>query len=118
MTTWYIFSPGAAYIKTLKTEQIKFLKGENTIDVAEKHGIGLQTYNLIDVDEHEPEPEPDNNNDDTDNEKITLYISIGAVSLICLGLIIAIIILCVKRKSNSNEAPVGSVSLLNRDTNA
>ena len=99
-------------------EQIKFLKGENTINVAEQHGIGKQTYNLIDVDEHEPEPEPDNNNDDTDNEKTTLYISIGAVSLICLGLIIAIIILCIKRKSNSNNTPVGSVSLLNRDTNA
>ena len=99
-------------------EQIKFLKGENTINVAEQHGIGKQTYNLIDVDEHEPEPEPDNNNDDTDNEKTTLYISIGAVSLVCLGLIIAITILCVKRKSNSNDTPVGSVSLLNRDTNA
>ena len=34
-------------------EQIKFLKGENTIDVAERHGLGKKQYNLIDVDEHD-----------------------------------------------------------------
>jgi uncharacterized Fe-S center protein len=41
-------------------EQIKFLKGENTISVAEQHKLGNRQYNLIDVDEH----------DDTDSGEI------------------------------------------------
>ena len=34
-------------------QQIQRLEGENTIDVAEQHGIGTQEYNLIDVDNEE-----------------------------------------------------------------
>ena len=34
-------------------QQIQRLEGENTIDVAEKHGIGSQEYNLIDIDKEE-----------------------------------------------------------------
>ena len=34
-------------------QQIQRLEGENTIEVAEKHGIGSQEYNLIDIDNEE-----------------------------------------------------------------
>ena len=34
-------------------QQIQRLEGENTITVAEKHGIGTQEYNLIDIDQEE-----------------------------------------------------------------
>ena len=34
-------------------QQISRLEGQNTIEVAEKHGIGTQDYNLIDIDQEE-----------------------------------------------------------------
>ena len=34
-------------------QQIQRLEGENTIEVAEQHGIGTQEYNLIDIDQEE-----------------------------------------------------------------
>ena len=34
-------------------QQIQRLEGENTIEVAEQHGIGTQEYNLIDIDKEE-----------------------------------------------------------------
>lgn len=98
-------------------EQIKFLKGENTIDIAEKHGIGLQTYNLIDVDEHEHEPDADTVEEKDENiDKTTFFITVGVISCVCLILIVVVFILCFKRKSIDTN--VGSVSLINRETNA
>ena len=43
--------------------QINRLKGENTVDVAEKIGVGSQDYNLINVDEDNG----NNNNKNTNN---------------------------------------------------
>ena len=97
-------------------EQIKFLKGENTIDVAEKHGIGLQTYNLIDVDEHDPPLTDTVKEEDENIDKTTFFITVGVISCVCLILITVVFILCFKRKSVDTN--VGSVSLINRETNA
>ena len=95
-------------------EQIKFLKGENTIDIAEGHGIGKKNYNLVDVDEHNDiEPDKKENTDDNNNKSI-LYAIIGALSAVCLILIITVIALCVvyKKKINNN---IGSLSLVTKD---
>ena len=85
-------------------EQIKFLKGENTIDIAEGHGIGKKNSNLVDVDEHnEIEPDKKENTDDNNNKSI-LYAIIGALAGVCLILIITVIALCVvhKKKMDNN----------------
>lgn len=96
-------------------EQIKFLKGENTIDVAEAHGIGKKTYNLVDIDEHE-KIEPDNEDKkDDDNDNTTLYIVIGALAGVCLLLIIAVIVLCLIRRKNKSDSNIGSVSLVTKE---
>ena len=95
-------------------EQIKFLKGENTIDIAEGHGIGKKNYNLVDVDEHnDVEPDKKENTDDNNNKSI-LYAIIGALAGVCLILIITVIALCVvyKKKIDNN---VGSLSLVTKD---
>ena len=92
-------------------EQIKFLKGENTIKIAEDHGIGKREYNLIDVDDHD---ESDTDEKDKDDGKKPLYIVIGIVSGVCLLLIAGIVVVaCIRKKQlNSN---VGSVSLVAKD---
>ena len=92
-------------------EQIKFLKGENTIKIAEDHGIGKRQYNLIDVDDHD---ESDTDEKDKDDGKKPLYIVIGIVSGVCLFLIVALVfVACIRKKQlNSN---VGSVSLVAKD---
>ena len=92
-------------------EQIKFLKGENTIKTAEDHGIGKRQYNLIDVDDHD---ESDTDEKDKDDGKKPLYIVIGIVSGVCLFLIVALVfVACIRKKQlNSN---VGSVSLVAKD---
>ena len=92
-------------------EQIKFLKGENTIKTAEDHGIGKRQYNLIDVDDHD---ESDTDEKDKDDGKKPLYIVIGIVSGVCLLLIAGIVVVaCIRKKQlNSN---VGSVSLVAKD---
>ena len=94
-------------------EQIKFLKGENTIKIAEDHGIGKREYNLIDVDDHD-ESDSDTDEKDKDDGKKPLYIVIGIVSGVCLLLIAGIVVVaCIRKKQlNSN---VGSVSLVAKD---
>jgi len=52
--------------------QLNELKGENTIAVAESHGIGTQKYNLILVDEEEKEKEKEEN--EPKKNKTTLII--------------------------------------------
>ena len=92
-------------------EQIKFLKGENTIKIAEDHGIGKREYNLIDVDDHD---ESDTDEKDKDDGKKPLYIVIGIVSGVCLLLIAGIVVVaCIRKKQLSSN--VGSVSLVAKD---
>ena len=93
-------------------EQIKFLKGENTIDVAESHGIGKTTYNLVDIDEHDDVKEDKTEDDD----KTALYAVIGSLAGVCFLLIIAVaVICCLKRNKNNNDSNVGTVSLVTRE---
>ena len=92
-------------------EQIKFLKGENTIKTAEDHGIGKRQYNLIDVDDHD---ESDTDEKDKDDGKKPLYIVIGIVSGVCLLLIAGIVVVACIRKKQLNTN-VGSVSLVTKD---
>ena len=92
-------------------EQIKFLKGENTIKTAEDHGIGKRQYNLIDVDDHD---ESDTDEKDKDDGKKPLYIVIGIVSGVCLFLIVALVfVACIRKKKLDTN--VGSVSLVAKD---
>ena len=90
-------------------EQIKFLKGENTIIVAEQHKLGSRQYNLIDVDEHD-----ESDSGEIDNGKNILYIVIGvlagAVLLLAVGLTV---VGCYKKKKYDSN--VGSVSLVTKD---
>ena len=103
-------------------EQIKFLKGENTIHIAEQHGIGKREYNLIDVDEHDDEPtdsdsDSDKGSDDpkeNDSEKKSLYIVIGVLAAVGVALIIALIVVCCVRKKKL-DTNVGSVSLVTKE---
>ena len=103
-------------------EQIKFLKGENTIHIAEQHGIGKREYNFIDVDEHDDEPtdsdsDSDKGSDDpkeNDSEKKSLYIVIGVLAAVGLALIIALIVVCCVRKKKL-DTNVGSVSLVTKE---
>ena len=94
-------------------EQIKFLKGENTIKIAEDHGIGKREYNLIDVDDHD-ESDSDTDEKDKDDGKKPLYIVIGIVSGVCLFLIVALVfVACIRKKKLDTN--VGSVSLVAKD---
>jgi hypothetical protein len=103
-------------------EQIKFLKGENTIHIAEQHGIGKREYNFIDVDEHDDEPtdsdsDSDKGSDDpkeNDSEKKSLYIVIGVLAAVGVALIIALIVVCCVRKKKL-DTNVGSVSLVTKE---
>ena len=103
-------------------EQIKFLKGENTIHIAEQHGIGKREYNFIDVDEHDDEPtdsdsDSDKGSDDpkeNDSEKKSLYIVIGVLAAAGVALTIALIVVCRVRKKKL-DTNVGSVSLVTKE---
>ena len=96
-------------------EQIKFLKGENTIDVAEKHNLGSKEYNLIDVDEHD-ETYNVKENDNDNNKETALYITIGVLSGVCLLLIIAVVVTCLARRNKINSE-IGTVSLVTKEDN-
>ena len=93
-------------------EQIKFLKGENTIDVAERHGLGKKQYNLIDVDEHDESNNKVDNDDDSD--KTLFYIVIGSLSVICFILLISVIVICCLKRKNK-YSNIGSVSLVTKE---
>jgi uncharacterized Fe-S center protein len=86
-------------------DRIKFLNGENTIHIAEKHGLGQREYNLIDVDKHDEK-------DDT--EKRNLYIVIGVLGAVGLVLTIALIVVCCRKKKKL-DTNVGSVSLVTKE---
>ena len=111
-------------------EQIKFLKGENTIDVAERHGIGSKDYNFVDVDDRDettdqPTDEPTDDSDKptdqpTDKEedkdgidKTTFLIVVIILSCVCILLAVAFGIYCFKR--NKMDTNIGSVSLVTKD---
>ena len=72
--------------------QVNILKGENTIFVAEKHGIGSQEYNFIDVDEKI-------------NEDGKSYIIMVIVICIVIILILLAVIIGIKyyRKKDSKD---------------
>ena len=69
--------------------QIDRLEGENTIFVAEKHGIGSQEYNFIDI-------------DDSESSNLTFII---IICLIVLAIVIAgiVIFMIFKRKSQQDQ---------------
>ena len=117
-------------------EQIKFLKGENTIDVAAQHGLGKRQYNLIDVDEHDDHEgdktddeksddersdgkksdDPGKKDDNTENNNETsLYVVIGVLSAACALLIIALVVFCLIRKKTQFDTDIGTVSLVAKD---
>ena len=70
--------------------QSESLLGLNTLDVAIKHGLGVEEYNLIDLD------------GDTDDNKLLLYILIPVCSIIVIGLIIFAIFYFVKKSKHDN----------------
>ena len=74
-------------------ENSNSLLGENTLNMAEKLGVGSQDYNLINVDgddeeeDGEKDGDKDNenkNNDDTEQSKIYLYIFIPIIILLVI----------------------------------
>ena len=87
--------------------RIKFLNGENTIHIAEQHGLGQREYNLIDVDGHDKK-------DDTDTEKRNLYIVIIVLSAVGLALVIALIVVCCRKKKQLDTNFEG-ISLVNKE---
>ena len=87
-------------------EQIKNLTGENTIFAAEKHGIGTQEYDLIDMDSDEP--------DDSDYTLLIIIIC-SVVAVLLIGGIVGFVIYKKKQKPN-NEETIGKISLINRST--
>lgn len=80
--------------------------------MAESHGIGKTTYNLVDIDEHDDVKEDKTEDDD----KTALYAVIGSLAGVCFLLIIAVaVICCLKRNKNNNDSNVGTVSLVTRE---
>ena len=73
--------------------QLNDLKGENTILVAEAHGIGTQKYNLIDIDKP--------NEEDKGQDNTTLIIIVLSTILGVSILVITFVCLVMKTKSNS-----------------
>ena len=77
--------------------QIKRLEGENTVFVAEKHGIGSQEYNFIDIDSN-PDSKPGSDSGSESNNTIT-FVIIGIV--IFAAIVIAVVVgLIIYRKKN------------------
>ena len=92
--------------------QIDRLEGENTVFVAEKHGIGSQEYNFIDIDdesgETDPETDPENdpekdtkNNNESNNFAFVIIICIIVLAIIVIAGIVVFMIL--KRKSQQDQ---------------
>jgi len=73
--------------------QLNDLKGENTILVAEAHGIGTQKYNLIDIDKP--------NEEDEGQDNTTLIIIVLSTILGVSILVITFVCLVMRTKSNS-----------------
>ena len=72
-------------------EQLERLKGENTITIAEKNGIGSQEYNLIDIDV------PENK-----GAKTTIIIIISIACFISLCIAVALIIYIKEKNKNTD----------------
>ena len=53
--------------------QINRLKGENTVDVAEKIGVGSQDYNLINVDENNTYTNSTDQNEEEEDDEFIPY---------------------------------------------
>ena len=90
--------------------QIKRLEGENTVFVAEKHGIGSQEYNFIDIDSN-PDSKPGSDSGSESNNTIT-FVIIGIVifAVIVIAVVVGLIIYrkknqepCEKEKENTVE---------------
>ena len=83
-------------------EQIKFLKGENTIKIAQEHELGSTDYYLVDVDEHdepnndEPDKTDEKSEDSFKSERGSLLAVIVSLSCISILLIIVVVVLCFK----------------------
>ena len=96
-------------------EQIKFLKGENTIKIAQEHDIGSTDYYLVDVDDHEkPDEEPEKTDekskDSYKSERGSLLAVIITLSCVSILLIIGIVVLCFKiHKKDTIDGNVGLV---------
>ena len=73
--------------------QLNNLKGENTIAVAESHGIGTQKYNLILV-------EDDNKDDDGGKEDKTTLIIIVVSTIVGVAILVTTFVCCVLRNNN------------------
>lgn len=81
--------------------QVSDLQGENTIFVAEKHGIGSQEYNFIDIDK------------EGGNNKTLLIVIICVIAFIIIfGSIIGFIIY--KRKKKMGNESYKTVSLIDK----
>lgn len=77
--------------------QLANLKGEKTIDFAEKLGIGTSDYEIINVDESEPDSKQE---PESFFSSMTFYIILGVIGL----LIIVFIVVCViKGKGNKED---------------
>ena len=87
--------------------QLNNLKGENTIFIAEKHGMGSQEYELINIDEKEGEDDYKKDN------KIFIFIIIGILVFVIL-LVLAVIIRFViyKKKKLNNLEGSKNISLI------
>lgn len=92
-------------------EQISRLKGENTIFTAEKHGIGSQEYNLIDIDVEDNEDNKENKDVVEDNNYIILIIIICAIVFV---LILAGIAGFFIYKKKNNRETTGTISLVDK----
>ena len=86
-------------------DQIKRLEGENTIAAAEKHKIGIQDYELIDIDPDEP--------DNSGSALLIIIIICSVVAILIIGGIVAIVIY--KKRQEPRES-TGKISLINRST--
>ena len=71
--------------------QLNNLMGENTIAVAESHGIGTQKYKLILV-------EDDNNNEDKKDKTILIIIVISTI--VGVAILVTTFVCCIMRKNN------------------
>ena len=90
--------------------QIKRLEGENTVLVAEKHGIGSQEYNFIDIDS-DPDSKPDSGSDskpetntgsESNNTMLIVIICIVVFVVIVIAIVLGLII-CRKRNQEPSE---------------
>ena len=90
--------------------QIKRLEGENTVFVAEQHGIGSQEYNFIDIDS-DPDSKPDSGSDskpetntgsESNNTMLIVIICIVVFVVIVIAVVLGLII-CRKRNQEPSE---------------